>query len=71
MKSKKSNKTNENPENILDKAYNCKSNGLQKLLEEIEAKIKSDGNNETFSRAKSIITTKMILKQEKNIAQSS
>ncbi len=70
MKSRKSNKTNDKSEELLDKAYNCKSNELQELLEKIEAKIKSEGNSETLSRAKSVITTKIILKQEKSIKRS-
>ena len=70
MKSRKSNKTNDKSEELLDRAYNCKSNELQELLEKIEAKIKSEGNSETLSRAKSVITTKIILKQEKSIKRN-
>lgn len=66
MKFKKANKTIDNSREFLDKAYNCKSSELKELLEKIEAKIKSDGNNETLSRAKSVITTKMILEKEKS-----
>lgn len=65
MKSKRTNKTNDTSEELLNKAYKCKSNELIELLEKIEAKIKSDGNNEFLHRAKSVITTKMILKKEK------
>ncbi|MDI6724736.1 MAG: hypothetical protein QMD61_08850 [Methanobacterium sp.] len=66
MKFKRADKTDDNPEELLDKAYNCNSNELQKLLEKIEAKIKSEGNNELLFRAKSVITTKMILEKENN-----
>lgn len=65
MKSNKSDKTINTSEELLNKAYNCKGNELQGLLEKIELKIKSEGNNETLSRAKSVITTKLILEQEK------
>ena len=65
MKSKRTNKTNDTSEELLNKAYKCKSDELKELLEKIEAKIKSDGNNELLHRAKSVITTKMILKKEK------
>ena len=66
MKFKKSNnKTTENSEALLNKAYSCKPGELKDLLEEITAKIKSDGRNETLSRAKSVTTTRMILNQEK------
>ncbi|MEN6293280.1 MAG: hypothetical protein ABFD07_14875 [Methanobacterium sp.] len=66
MKFKKSNnKTKENSEDLLNKAYSCKPNELKDLLEEIKAKIKSDGHSEILSRAKSVTTTKMILNQEK------
>ncbi|WP_414469117.1 hypothetical protein [Methanobacterium sp. ACI-7] len=64
MKSKKPT-NNDTPIQLLDKAYRCKNNELKKLLEEIESKIKSEGNNETLSRAKSVITTKLILEGEK------
>lgn len=66
MKFKKSNnKTAENPEELLDKAYSCQPNELKDLLEEIKIRIKSEGHNEILSRAKSVTTTKMILNQEK------
>ncbi len=66
MKFKKSNnKTNENSENLLNKAYSCNPNELIDLLEEIKAKIKSDGHTELLARAKSVTTTRMILNQEK------
>lgn len=61
----KSNETNNTPEQLLNKAYNCKNNELKELLKKIEAKIQSEGKNETLSRAKSVLTTKMILVQEK------
>ncbi len=63
----KSNETNDTPEQLLKKAYKCKSNELEELFEKIQGKIKSEGNNETLSRAKSVITTRMILKNEKGI----
>ena len=66
MKFKKSNnRTIENSEDLLNKAYSCRSNELNDLLEEIKAKIKSDGHSELLSRAKSVTTTRMILNQEK------
>jgi hypothetical protein len=65
MKSNKSDKTINTSEELLNKAYNCKNNELQGLLEKIELKVKSEGNNEILSRAKSVITTKLILEQEK------
>lgn len=66
MKFKKSNnKTTENPEELLDKAYSCQPNELKDLLEEIRVKIESEGHNEILSRAKSVTTTKIILNQEK------
>lgn len=66
MKFKKSNnKTNENSENLLNKAYSCNPNELIDLLGEIKAKIKSDGHTELLARAKSVTTTRMILNQEK------
>lgn len=70
MKFKKSNnksddKIAKNSEALLNKAYSCKPNELKDLLEEIMAKIKSDGRNETLSRAKSVTTTRIILNQEK------
>ena len=66
MKFKKSNnKTKENSEDLLNKAYSCKPNELKDLLEEIKAKIKSDGHSEILSRAKSVTTTRIILNQEK------
>lgn len=64
MKSKNP-KNNDTPAKLLDKAYNCKNNELKQLLKEIETKIKSEGNNETLSRAKSVITTKIILESER------
>lgn len=67
MKFKKSNnKTKENSEDLLNKAYSCKPNELKDLLEEIKTKIKSDGHSEILSRAKSVTTTRMILNQEKS-----
>ncbi len=67
MKFKKSNnKTIENSEKLLNKAYSCKPNELNDLLEEIKAKIKSEGHSELLSRAKSVTTTRMILNHEKN-----
>lgn len=60
----KSNETNDTPEQLLNKAYKCKRNELKEVLEKIEAKIQSEGKNETLSRAKSVLTTKMILSQE-------
>ena len=65
MKSKKTNNTNDKPTELLNKAYKCKNDQLNEVFKEIEAKIKSEGNNETLSRAKSVITTKMLLKQGK------
>lgn len=66
MKFKKSNnRTTENSEDLLNKAYSCRPNELNDLLEEIKAKIKSDGHSELLSRAKSVTTTRMILNQEK------
>ena len=66
MKFKKSNnRTTENSEDLLNKAYSCRPNELNDLLEEIKAKIKSDGRSELLSRAKSVTTTRMILNQEK------
>ena len=66
MKFKRSNnRTTENAEDLLNKAYSCKPNELNDLLEEIKAKIKSDGHSEILSRAKSVTTTRMILNQEK------
>jgi hypothetical protein len=66
MKFKKSNnKTAENAEELLDKAYSCQPNELKDLLEEIRVKIKSEGSNEILCRAKSVTTTKLILNQEK------
>jgi hypothetical protein len=65
MKSNKSDTTINTSKELLNKAYNCKKDELQELLEKIELKIKSEGNNETLSRAKSVITTKLILEQEK------
>ncbi|MGB9979531.1 hypothetical protein [Methanobacterium sp.] len=67
MKFRKSNnKTIENSEELLNKAYSCKPNELKDLLEEIRAKIKSDGHSELLSRAKSVTTTRIILNYEKN-----
>lgn len=71
MKFKKANKTIDSSKELLDKAYNCKSGELKELLEKIEAKMKSNGNSETLSRAKSVITTKMILEKEKSWIYSS
>ena len=66
MKFKKSNnRTIENSEELLNKSYSCKPNELNDLLEEIKAKIKSDGHSELLSRAKSVTTTRMIINQEK------
>ncbi len=66
MKFKKSNnKTVENSEDLLSKAYSCKPAELKNLLEEIKAKIKSDGHSEILSRAKSVTTTRIILNHEK------
>lgn len=66
MKFKKSNnRTTENSEDLLNKAYSCRPTELNDLLEEIKAKIKSDGHSELLSRAKSVTTTRMILNQEK------
>ena len=68
MKFKKSNnRTKENSEDLLNKAYSCRPNELNDLLEEIKAKIKSDGHSELLSRAKSVTTTRMILNQEKTV----
>lgn len=66
MKLKKSkSRITENSEELLNKAYSCESNELNDLLEEIMAKIKSDGHSEILSRAKSVTTTRMILNREK------
>ncbi len=66
MKFKKSNnRTKENSEDLLNKAYSCRTDELNDVLEEIKAKIKSDGHSELLSRAKSVTTTRMILNQEK------
>lgn len=66
MKFKKSNnKSTGNAEELLNKAYSCNSDELKDVLEEIRSKIKSEGHNEILSRAKSVITTRMILKREK------
>lgn len=62
----KSTETSNTPEQLLNKAYKCKNNELEKLFDKIQAKIKSEGNNETLSRAKSVITTRIILKQKKD-----
>ena len=62
---KSNNKTTENSEDLLTKAYSCKPDELKELLEEIKAKIKSNGHSENLSRAKSVTTTRMILNQEK------
>ena len=68
MKFKKSNnRTTENSEDLLNKAYSCRPNELNDLLEEIKAKIKSDGHSELLSRAKSVTTTRMILNHEKTV----
>ncbi|MGB9937117.1 MAG: hypothetical protein ACPK7O_05305 [Methanobacterium sp.] len=58
-------KNTDTPEQLLNKAYNCKNNELKELLKIIEVKIKSEGKNETLLRAKSVITTKLILEGEK------
>jgi hypothetical protein len=58
-------KTNNTPEQLLNKAYKCKNNELKELLETIKSKIKSEGKNDILSRAKGVITTKLILEREK------
>ena len=65
MKFRKSNnKTSENPEELLNKAYSCEVDELKDVLEEIRAKIKSEGHNEILHRAKSVITTRIIIDLE-------
>ncbi len=52
-----------NSKNLLKKAYNCKSDEFESMLEKIDNELAKDKKNQNALNAKLVLTSKMAVKR--------